>query len=94
MFFEESLLKPLSFVIGVPPPSSKIGESLILNSKNAFEVKNDIVVFVIKPDIESVKSVIFQKKSWTTDKEFHVLFVPRRTIECDEELDKEKVSIY
>jgi hypothetical protein len=27
------------------------------------------------------------------DKEFHILFVPRRTIECDEELDAAKVQI-
>jgi hypothetical protein len=55
-------------------------------------VKTDVVVFVVRPELDIIKDVIFQKKSWNTDKDFYFLFVPRRTIECDEELEKENVS--
>ncbi len=51
-----------------------------------------MVVFVVRPDLDIIKDVIFQKKSWNTDKDFYFLFVPRRTIECDEELEKENVK--
>ncbi len=58
----------------------------------AFEVKTDQVVFVLRPELDTIRDVIFQKQSWGMEKDVYFLFVPRRTIECDEELEKENVS--
>ena len=67
MFFDEGLLKVLSFVIGNPPASAKIGESILLNANHvsdhfpqnanspslqAMEVKNDKVVFIVRPELD------------------------------------------
>jgi hypothetical protein len=45
----------------------------------------------VRPELEVIRNVIYQKKGWISDKEIYILYVPRRTIECDEELEKEKV---
>jgi hypothetical protein len=52
------------------------------------------VVFVVRPELEVIKDLIYQVKGWKSDKEFYILYVPRRTIECDEELEKEKVILH
>ncbi len=35
-----------------------------------------------------MKGVIYQKTNFKGEKEVYILYVPRRTIECDEELEK------
>ena len=45
------------------------------------------MIFVVRPDSETIRQVIFQWEHMNgpgLDREFFVLFVPRRTIECDE----------
>ncbi len=50
---------------------------------------------MIRPELEVIKSVIFQKKGWVKQNiDFYILYVPRRTIECDEELENEKVHYF
>jgi len=47
------------------------------------------IIFILRPEPESVAQVLFQWNQMNgpaTDREFYVLFVPRRTIECDEML--------
>ena len=51
----------------------------------------DKVVFVVRPELEVIRSVIYQKNCFKVEKEVYILYVPRRTIECDEELDKANV---
>ena len=57
VFFEENLLKLLSFVIDSPPQSTKINQNIILTGEKV-DIVNDTVVFVIRPDLENVKQVI------------------------------------
>jgi hypothetical protein len=51
----------------------------------------DKVIFVVRPELEVIRSVIYQKNCFKVEKEVYILYVPRRTIECDEELDKANV---
>ena len=41
---------------------------------------------MVRPDIDTINKIIYQKQHWKKDddKDIHILFVPRRTIECDE----------
>ena len=47
-------------------------------------------MFIVRPDIEQIKKIIYQKDRWNSknEKDLYILFVPRRTIECDELLHK------
>jgi hypothetical protein len=44
----------------------------------------------VRPDIDVVNKIIYQKNNWKNlvDKDVYILFVPRRTIECDELLNQ------
>lgn len=43
------------------------------------------MVFAVRPDIDVVSNIIRQRDHWRNDdKEVYILFIPRRTIECDE----------
>ena len=42
----------------------------------------------MRPELEVIRSVVFQKQNFKVEKEVYILYVPRRTIECDEELEK------
>lgn len=45
------------------------------------------MVFIIKPTIEAVDMIANQVANWkNSGHDIHILFVPRRTIECDEKL--------
>ena len=46
----------------------------------------------MRPELDIIKDVVFQKKSWLMERDVYFLFVPRRTIECDEELEKEGIK--
>ena len=46
----------------------------------------------MRPELDVIKRVIAQRKSWKENKDFYILYVPRRTIECDQELEKEQVT--
>jgi hypothetical protein len=50
------------------------------------------VVFIVRPELDSIKALIQQFKSWRRSFDYYILYVPRRTIECDEFLEKEGVS--
>lgn len=43
---------------------------------------------MVRPELEVIRTVIYQKKNFKQEKEVYILYVPRRTIECDEELEK------
>ena len=58
------------------------------------EPKFDKVIFVVRPELEVIRTVIYQKKNFKQEKEVYILYVPRRTIECDEELEKAGVRFY
>ena len=86
MFFDEGLLKQLTFVMARKPDG--LVDILQLQSREGMNPMCDKVIFVIRPELEAIKSVIFQKQCFKVDKEVYILYVPRRTIECDEELEK------
>lgn len=46
------------------------------------------MIFIVRPELDVMDQIIFQRDHWKKmeEKEVHVLFVPRRTIECDERL--------
>jgi len=48
----------------------------------------------VRPELEVIRTVIYQKKNFKQEKEVYILYVPRRTIECDEELEKAGVRFY
>ena len=86
MFFDEGLLKQLSFLIGDKPKG--VEQILALQSREVLHPSQERVVFVIRPELEVIRSVVFQRQGFKTDKDIYILYVPRRTIECDEELEK------
>ena len=53
---------------------------------------SDKVIFIVRPELEVIRSVIFQKQGFKTEKDIHIWYVPRRTIECDEELERNGLS--
>ena len=86
LYMDETILKVLSFVIGVLPDSCKVNEKMILSDTKVFQPKNNTVIFVVRPDRDVVQQIIHQRDNWKKhdEKEVYILFVPRRTIECDE----------
>ena len=52
------------------------------------------MIFVVRPELDVINSVIFQKDHFKSEKEIHIFYVPRRTIECDEKLEKAGVSTH
>ena len=83
---DSSILKVLSFIIGTLPDTCKVAQKIILDHEKTYQPDNQTVLFIVKPDIESMKAIIYQRDHWKKqdDKEVYILFVPRRTIECDE----------
>ena len=49
-------------------------------------------VYIVRPDLDAVSTLIAQVKLQGPSKETHILFVPRRTIECDELLEKHSLN--
>ncbi len=80
----------MSFLIGDRPKG--VGQILALQSREVLPPVHERVVFVIRPELEVVRSVVFQRQGFKAEKEVYILYVPRRTIECDEELEKAGVS--
>ncbi len=90
VYFDDGLLKQMTFVMGGKPAG--IVDIIQLNSREAIAPNSEKVIFVVRPDLEVIRSVIFQKQCFKTEKEIYILYVPRRTIECDEELEKAGVN--
>lgn len=47
----------------------------------------------MRPEIDSIRALIQQFRNWRRSYDYYILYVPRRTIECDEELEKEQVRV-
>ena len=71
-----------------------IVDVLQLQSREPIQPSCEKVIFVVRPELDVIRSVIYQKQFFKTEKEVHILYVPRRTIECDEELEKAGVKIF
>ena len=56
---------------------------------------NCVQIYIVRPELESVQMIIEQllKQDPVYVKDAHILFVPRRTIECDELLVERKHEI-
>lgn len=88
---DETILKVLAFVIGVPPESAKVKQKVKLSDRYVITPDHPVVVFIVRPDLEQLKKIIYQRDMWQgQERDIHILFIPRRTIECDELLLKEK----
>ena len=61
-------------------------------------VERNVQVYIIRPELDSVQAVINQlmQQNPADVEAAHILFVPRRTIECDELIleNKEKIERY
>ena len=92
LYLDNSILKMLTFVIGpMSQEQSSIKEKRILSGNIPMPPSKPVqsVIFILRPEPEAVSQVLYQWNQMngpTTDREFYVLFVPRRTIECDEML--------
>jgi hypothetical protein len=51
---DETILKVLSFVIGVLPDTCKVNEKMILSDTKVFQPKNNTVIFIVRPDRDVV----------------------------------------
>ena len=91
VFFDEGLIKQMSYIIGDKPRN--VTEIIQLQNREPMQPSQEKVIFIVRPELEVIRSLIFQKKGFKAEKEIHIWYVPRRTIECDEELEKNGVSI-
>lgn len=82
----------MSFILGDTPKS--VAQTLPLHQRSPELPACDKIVFIIRPELEVIRSVIYQKQCFKSEKEIHILYVPRRTIECDEELERNGVSLF
>lgn len=76
----------MTFVMGGKP--NGVVDIIQLNSREFIAPSADKVIFVVRPELDVIRSVIYQKQGFKTEKDIYILYVPRRTIECDEELEK------
>lgn len=90
VYFDEGLVKQLSFIIGDKPKN--VSEIILLQNRELMQPTCEKVIFIVRPELEVIRSVIFQKQGFRSDKEIHIWYVPRRTIECDEELERNGVK--
>lgn len=76
--------------MGSMPDTLNIKQRILLSDRNIFQPAHSTVVFLVRPELETMDWIINQRDHWKKpeDKEVHVVFVPRRTIECDERLLK------
>ena len=49
---DETILKVLAFVIGVPPESAKVKQKVKLSDRYVITPEHPIVVFIVRPDLE------------------------------------------
>lgn len=80
----------MSYIIGDKPRG--VTEIIKLHSREAIQPSQEKVIFIVRPELEVIRNLIYQKKNFKTEKEIHIWYIPRRTIECDEELEKNGVS--
>ena len=85
-------MKQLTFVMGGKPAG--VVDIIQLNSREFISPSAEKVIFVVRPELDVIRSVIYQKQGFKTEKDIYILYVPRRTIECDEELEKAGVRYY
>jgi hypothetical protein len=76
----------MTFVMGGKP--NGVVDIIQLNSREFIPPSADKVIFVVRPELDVIRSLIYQKQGFKTEKDIYILYVPRRTIECDEELEK------
>jgi hypothetical protein len=76
----------MTFVMGGKP--NGVVDIIQLNAREFIPPSADKVIFVVRPELDVIRSVIYQKQGFKTEKDIYILYVPRRTIECDEELEK------
>jgi hypothetical protein len=56
-----------------------------LKDLDQIEPQEKTLVFIMRPDYDTVSEMISKKNHFAkADKDIHILFIPRRTIECDE----------
>lgn len=95
MYIEQSIIKVLSFVLGTISDNLNIKQKFLLTDNKIFQPSCQSVIFIVRPTLESMDAIINQRDNWKKpeDKEIYILFVPRRTIECDERLHKHDLFI-
>ena len=76
----------MTFVMGGKP--NGVVDIIQPNSREFIPPSADKVIFVVRPELDVIRSLIYQKQGFKTEKDIYILYVPRRTIECDEELEK------
>jgi hypothetical protein len=76
----------MTFVMGGKP--NGVVDIIQLNAREFIPPSADKVIFVVRPELDVIRSLIYQKQGFKTEKDIYILYVPRRTIECDEELEK------
>ena len=54
LYFDESLIKVLSFVIGQLPASCNVKDKILLQDTAVIQPANKTIIFVIRPEIETV----------------------------------------
>jgi len=61
---DESILKVLAFVIGVPPETAKVKQKVKLSDRYVITPEHQVVVFIVRPDMEQLKKIIYQRNRW------------------------------
>jgi len=56
---DDTILKVLSFVIGVLPESAKVKQKMILGDKQVINPEHPTVIFAVRPDLDQVKKIIW-----------------------------------
>jgi hypothetical protein len=82
----------MTFVMGGKP--NGVVDIIQLNAREFIPPSADKVIFVVRPELDVIRSLIYQKQGFKTEKDIYILYVPRRTIECDEELEKAGVRYF
>lgn len=65
IYFDQSLLKVLSLILGPRAPGQNTKEQrAILQDHTVMQPEHKTVIFAIRPEIDTVKKILWQKERW------------------------------
>jgi len=64
IYFDASLLKVLSLILGPRAAGHNQEQRLILQDHTVQQPAHRIVIFAIRPEIETVQKILWQKERW------------------------------
>ena len=90
LIIEKSCIYKLNYIVSTKKLSEKkITKNFLFESKEDFHSPTSILIYIIPPSLDFLK-IIEKHISLNNSTEFHLIFIPKITIECNDYISKSK----